>query len=336
MSNRMRPLMSWRKAISVSDLEPTTRHVALTLSLHMNESGGSCFPSQKTLAAETGLARSTVNSHLGKLLDAGFLMIGHRRRESDGRQSSNEYQAAIPEHLFELMEVESRGGTKTVWLKPRVLETDTDLRGSKTLTCASGGHQEDAIEDAIEDDPRESPLTETEPAPVFPPGDDDGNSGNDLSLFPDGRDGVPTRAEKHRDSRKQVETLAFEHWWLTYPRGKRGSKATALKFWLRMGERQNVTAAEMMDRLRIYRDGRDIARRKFGADAPLMHASTFIGGRDAGRHLDYIEPFTEDDERLEVWRFACERQAAQAQAEEGKTLYQEVLERRNRKLGVDS
>jgi len=90
-----KPLFSWRSAICESDLAPTTRHVALTLSLHMNERGGSCFPSQGTLASETGLAVKTVAEHLKILNGSGWLAKKVIRR-GEGRGTRVEYSATNP------------------------------------------------------------------------------------------------------------------------------------------------------------------------------------------------------------------------------------------------
>jgi len=43
MASRFSPLFTWRSAIAESHLPPTTKLVAVMLSLHMNERGGSCF-----------------------------------------------------------------------------------------------------------------------------------------------------------------------------------------------------------------------------------------------------------------------------------------------------
>lgn len=73
------PLFSWRAAITESGLPPMTRLVAFALSLHMNERGGSCFPSQARLAHETGLNEQTVKRHLRQLREAGWLTVKLRK-----------------------------------------------------------------------------------------------------------------------------------------------------------------------------------------------------------------------------------------------------------------
>ena len=88
--NRIKPLFSWRGAICDSGLAPSARHVALTLSLHMNERGGSCFPSISTLERETGLSRNTVLAALRELESAGWITVKRAAR------SVNRYSATLP------------------------------------------------------------------------------------------------------------------------------------------------------------------------------------------------------------------------------------------------
>lgn len=88
------PLLTWRSAICDSDLPSTTRHVALTLSLWMNERGASAFPSVGKLATSSGLSERAVRSHLHALVDAGWLELVSRPR--NGEHRGNEYAAATP------------------------------------------------------------------------------------------------------------------------------------------------------------------------------------------------------------------------------------------------
>lgn len=91
MSGKLSPLFSWRSAICDSDLQAPARHVALTLSLHMNERGDSCFPSITTLEKETGLSRTTVCKHMKTLEEGEWL-----RRESGSKGRSTRYTATVP------------------------------------------------------------------------------------------------------------------------------------------------------------------------------------------------------------------------------------------------
>jgi hypothetical protein len=108
-TTRIKPLLTWRGAITDSDLPATARHVALTLSLYMNEVGSSAFPSIVTLARKTGLGESTVRDYLHQLRDTGWLVAGERGRPSvyhatpdhkgeshGGRHRTVFYTATIP------------------------------------------------------------------------------------------------------------------------------------------------------------------------------------------------------------------------------------------------
>lgn len=87
------PLFTWRSTICDSGLPPTTRLVLLTLSLHMNERGGSCFPGTRLLADETGLARKTVMEHLRIAADAGYLAV---EKQGTGPGNPSRYSTAWP------------------------------------------------------------------------------------------------------------------------------------------------------------------------------------------------------------------------------------------------
>ena len=106
MSAQLSPLFTWRSAIADSGLPPTQRLVALSLSLHMNERGGSCFPSVATLVDETGLCERTVQGCRRALERKGWLRVS----EGGGRGKTNIYEAVIP-------------ATETVQGLPRLGET---------------------------------------------------------------------------------------------------------------------------------------------------------------------------------------------------------------------
>ena len=98
----LKPLYTWRSAITESNLSHTTKHIALTLSLHMSERGDSCFPGRKLLAAETGLDLRTIDRHL-KILAAidengveDLELAWLRVKRGIGRGKTNEYFAVVP------------------------------------------------------------------------------------------------------------------------------------------------------------------------------------------------------------------------------------------------
>ncbi len=60
------PIVKWRNAVLGPDgpRSPTTRALLLALSHHMNEAGGSCFPSYALLARETLLSKRAIVRHM--------------------------------------------------------------------------------------------------------------------------------------------------------------------------------------------------------------------------------------------------------------------------------
>jgi hypothetical protein len=86
---------SWRDAVLKSKLQPTTRHVLLTLSCHMNDAGESCFPTISTLCSETGLSKQTIITHLDLARDAGWVVIGKHGFKGQ-RWANNDYKISWP------------------------------------------------------------------------------------------------------------------------------------------------------------------------------------------------------------------------------------------------
>lgn len=195
------PLFTWRSAVCESALKATTRHVLLTLSLHMNERGGSCFPSVDTLASETGLNRATVIRQLQVAEANGWLVVS----KSKGR-TSNRYVAAIPP-----IEQPSR--------KTTVAENDgRTARPSHTATVA-----EDAANRRFD---------ERQPSFSVRPTVAQGDPSSSVVLQ-GGLQGVhqerPSVDPKPRltPCKPAAEAAKFEEFWLTYPR--RVKRPVALK-----------------------------------------------------------------------------------------------------------
>lgn len=87
-------LFVWMRSIRDSDLPSSTRLVLLTMVTWIDNTTGTCFPSLATLAQATGLAKSTVTTHLKLAEQAGFILRTQRRT---GRQhTSTLYQATMP------------------------------------------------------------------------------------------------------------------------------------------------------------------------------------------------------------------------------------------------
>jgi GntR family transcriptional regulator len=121
------PLFTWRGAIASDDgprdhtlslkdggtvavKGATMRQVALALSLHMNERGGSCFPGVPLLARETLLHERTVQRAIAGLQDLGWLEVTRRPRPGE-RDETNVYTATIPPQLAALTSGGEGGAT---------------------------------------------------------------------------------------------------------------------------------------------------------------------------------------------------------------------------------
>lgn len=79
----------------VNRLGPTTRHVLLTLSMHMSLTGDDARPSVRTLAMETGLGRRSVMRHLAIAARGGWI----ERYVGGAGQAwkHHEYRATMPD-----------------------------------------------------------------------------------------------------------------------------------------------------------------------------------------------------------------------------------------------
>lgn len=97
MTQTIKPLFTWRSAVAESDLAPTTRHVALALSLYMGERGNSAYPGAVRLGKDTGLSDRCVREHLGLLERAGFLRVVKRGGLKGETRRATEYEARTPE-----------------------------------------------------------------------------------------------------------------------------------------------------------------------------------------------------------------------------------------------
>ncbi len=100
MTANLAPLFTWRSAIAESDLPSTTRHVALALSIYMNERGGSAHPGPTRLASDTGLHVSTVKEKLAELETKGWLKCISRGGIRGERKQANVYVASQPDPSF--------------------------------------------------------------------------------------------------------------------------------------------------------------------------------------------------------------------------------------------
>lgn len=91
----MTDLYQWVAAVRTSALPSYARHILLNLATYMDKAGGSCFPSTRRQALDTGLQRATVEKYLKIALQEGFLSAHKRDRAGQGWKG-NSYQAILP------------------------------------------------------------------------------------------------------------------------------------------------------------------------------------------------------------------------------------------------
>lgn len=108
---------SWRHAVTLSNLTGECRHLLLTMSIFMNEEGGSCFPEIATLMERTGKGKTWVHKYLNEAEKAGWLLreqVSRKKKNGDNRGwRRNEYQASWPDEN-DVVEVDSdpeKGGS---------------------------------------------------------------------------------------------------------------------------------------------------------------------------------------------------------------------------------
>ena len=92
---------------------PTTRHILHALSAHMDLSGGSCFPSMRTLAEKTRLSLRCVHEHIDMAAKAGWIKKDNRTSVRFKKMGKNHYQAVVPKKIYQLL-TEGKQEEKTV------------------------------------------------------------------------------------------------------------------------------------------------------------------------------------------------------------------------------
>jgi len=132
----LRPMFTWRSALASKHgpASGTTRHVLLTLALHMSEKGDSCFPSVDLLTEETGLSRKTVIDHLKMAAEAGWIEKSERPQRNGQGWRRMEYLAIIPAGLEGKLKAEKAGERAT---PPQEQPVDNSPEGGER--SAKGG-----------------------------------------------------------------------------------------------------------------------------------------------------------------------------------------------------
>lgn len=87
---------TWRNAILSTNLQATTKHVLMVISTHMNDMGGGCYPSVKTIAELASLSERSVCTHVEIAAKAGWLAVEKHGFNGQG-WARHEYKALWPE-----------------------------------------------------------------------------------------------------------------------------------------------------------------------------------------------------------------------------------------------
>lgn len=140
----MKYIFKWRNAIaSKHGPKPTVRHILLTLSIHMNNSGESAFPSTRTMAIETGLSHRSIITNLEIARAEGWIIKTSRGLK--GRNwKRNEYKAVIPDKVVKEMH-HLKGGER---VSPQTAQGgEPNARGGEPLS--EGGER--AVSESLSD-----------------------------------------------------------------------------------------------------------------------------------------------------------------------------------------
>lgn len=116
MSERpqLKAMFTWRSAICESDLPSSARHVAITLTLYMNERTGTAHPGTARLARDTGLSERHVWRCLQLLIDAGWVNLVQQGGVKGEQRIANVYALSIPDPCLPVMgDTESRVTSET-------------------------------------------------------------------------------------------------------------------------------------------------------------------------------------------------------------------------------
>src|SRR5213592_1465088 len=96
----MKPLplvAAWRNAVRDSNLDPTAKLVAHTLTTYMDATG-KAFPGKPALAEGSSIDKRTVDRALSRIEARGLLRIERTKggRQARGKAATNRYTATIP------------------------------------------------------------------------------------------------------------------------------------------------------------------------------------------------------------------------------------------------
>lgn len=152
------------------ELEPTSRHIMLTLANYADPEGNDIYPSLGTLSADTGLAEATLRRHIKHLIRVGLLDYGDQAVVA----ANPKIRADKRPKCYRFV-IERRG-------EPRAVDfgnfgADPDVRGvterprtvsGGSLSAAAGSQAGSHSETQTDKEPKK-PSSVPAPAPAAPP-----------------------------------------------------------------------------------------------------------------------------------------------------------------------
>jgi hypothetical protein len=158
-----------------------TRLTGHTLALHMHPDGEGAYPSQATIAAESGLSERSVRTHI-RLLERGHWLRIYQKSRPGKAWFVHEYVATIPQHLTGLVKASPWEDDPT-WQRAAV------TAGRKSAEPVPGDILEQAADAAGRESPESVTLSERPAIPASHPANDDITPGNSCR---DARHQLPT------------------------------------------------------------------------------------------------------------------------------------------------
>lgn len=102
----------WLEEILHSSLHGTTKFVGIEIWTHSNKAGENAHPGTKTIARNLGISLRTVNTHVGILRRAGWIVRTSESNKSPYRDWADVYALVLPDRTQPgLRTVEARGRT---------------------------------------------------------------------------------------------------------------------------------------------------------------------------------------------------------------------------------
>lgn len=162
------PVWTWRDAIRKAPVPALTKHVCNMIANYVSDVGTGCFPSVKSLMADTGLSNRTLATHVQNAIDAGLLEIT-RKAGPDGRFQRTTYlprfpaACELPRRAADMQPVHNEAGNDD---EPELQVKDLHLDRSRE--GASPGPREDEAGSPREPDAHRTIHRELSTSPSVP------------------------------------------------------------------------------------------------------------------------------------------------------------------------